>query len=168
MPRPLSFIYDCGHPQPPAAYPPTSGEQPSSIGIHGLATRQTYGRRTLLPPRWALTPPFHPYRSSDRRLFSVTLLHPHGRQAVNLDGALRCSDFPPFATVVFGCGFGLRSGLRIGCVPHRLSAAPIDRRTAIERICNRKVNTFWLPWAYACSAIAKKSYFCAMFYQFMF
>ena len=59
--RPLSFIYDYGHPQPLATYPPTLDEQPLIVGIHGLATRKAYGRRTLLPPRWALTPPFHPY-----------------------------------------------------------------------------------------------------------
>ncbi len=58
---PLSFIYDCGHPQPPATYPSTSDEQSLAVDIHGLATRKAYSRRTLLPPRWALTPPFHPY-----------------------------------------------------------------------------------------------------------
>lgn len=41
--------------------PPASGEQPLIAGIHGLATRETYCRATSLPPRWALTPPFHPY-----------------------------------------------------------------------------------------------------------
>ena len=91
--RPLSFIYDCGHPQPPATYPPTSDEQPLIVGIHGLATHETYSRGVLLPSRWALTPPSHPYPCG--RLFSSTLLYPHGYQAVNLRGALRCSDFPP-------------------------------------------------------------------------
>ena len=60
---PLSFIYDGSHLPPPATYPPASGEQPLIAGIHGLATHGTYGRMTSLPPRWALTPPFHPYRS---------------------------------------------------------------------------------------------------------
>ena len=46
--------------------PPTSDEQPSNVGVHGLATYGTYGRTTSLPPRWALTPPFHPYRSLAR------------------------------------------------------------------------------------------------------
>ena len=90
-PGPLSFIYDGSHLPPPATYPPASGEQPLIAGIHGLATHGTYGRTTSLPPRWALTPPFHPYRSEIpdrghpslrdgalpgrlyRRLFSVTL-----------------------------------------------------------------------------------------------
>ena len=60
---PLSFIYDGSRLPPPATYPPASGEQPLIAGIHGLATHGTYGRTTSLPPRWALTPPFHPYRS---------------------------------------------------------------------------------------------------------
>ena len=46
---------------PQATYPPASGEQPLIAGIHGLATRETYCRAASLPPRWALTPPFHPY-----------------------------------------------------------------------------------------------------------
>ena len=41
--------------------PPASGEQPLIAGIHGLATRETYCRAASLSPRWALTPPFHPY-----------------------------------------------------------------------------------------------------------
>ena len=90
---PLSFIYDCGHPQPPATYPPTLDEQPLIVGIHGLATHETHSRGVLLPSRWALTPPSHPYPCG--RLFSSTLLYPHGYQAVNLRGALCCSDFPP-------------------------------------------------------------------------
>ena len=62
-PGSLSFIYDGSHLPPPATYPPASDEQPLIAGIHGLATHGTYGRMTSLPPRWALTPPFHPYRS---------------------------------------------------------------------------------------------------------
>ena len=59
--EPLSFIYNCDLSQLPATYPSTSDEQPLAVDIHGLATRKAYSRRTLLPPRWALTPPFHPY-----------------------------------------------------------------------------------------------------------
>ncbi len=100
QPGSLSFIYDGGHPPPPATYPPASGEQPLTAGIHGLATRGTYGRTTSLPPRWALTPPFHPYPPriggcADGRSFSVTLPYPHGYQVVSLRGALCCPDFPP-------------------------------------------------------------------------
>lgn len=62
----LSFIYDDSRLPPPATYPPTSGEPPSIVGVHGLATYGTYGRSASLPPRWALTPPFHPYRPTMR------------------------------------------------------------------------------------------------------
>ena len=57
----LSFIYDGSHLPPPATYPPASDEQPFIAGIHGLATRQTYGRRHhcrrggLLPRLFTLT-----------------------------------------------------------------------------------------------------------------
>ncbi len=93
--EPLSFIYNCDHSQLPATYPSTSGEQPLIVDIHGLATHEAYCRGVLLPSRWALTPPFHPYLPEGRRSFSVTLLHPHGHQVVSLRGALCCSDFPP-------------------------------------------------------------------------
>ena len=72
--RPLSFIYDCGHPQPLATYPPTLDEQPLIVGIHGLATRKAYCRPTLLPPRWALTPPFHPYLPAEADIGGCSLL----------------------------------------------------------------------------------------------
>ena len=88
-----SFIYDGSHLSPLAVYPSASGEQPLIADIHNLATHKTYCRMTSLPPRWALTPPFHPYPFG--RLFSVTLLYPLEYQAVNLCGALCCSDFPP-------------------------------------------------------------------------
>ena len=91
--EPPSFIYDGNHLSPPATYPPTLDEQPLVVGIHGLATRETYCRGVLLPSRWALTPPSHPYPCG--RLFSSTLLYAYAYQAVNLHGALCCSDFPP-------------------------------------------------------------------------
>ena len=71
---PLSFIYDCGHPQPLATYPPTLGEQPLIVGIRGLATRKAYGQTTLLPLRWALTPPFHPYLPAEADIGGYSLL----------------------------------------------------------------------------------------------
>ena len=71
---PLSFIYDCGHPQPPATYPPTLDEQPLIVGIRGLATRKAYCRETLLPSRWALTPPFHPYLPAEADIGGYSLL----------------------------------------------------------------------------------------------
>ena len=91
--EPPSFIYDGNHLPPPATYPPTLDEQPLVVGIHGLATHETYSRGVLLPSRWALTPPSHPYPCG--RSFSSTLLYTYAYQAVNLRGALCCSDFPP-------------------------------------------------------------------------
>ena len=90
---PPSFIYGGGLPPSGATYPPASGEQPLTAGIHGLATRGTYCRSTLLPPRCALTAPFHPYPCG--RSFSVTLPCPHEHQVVSLRAALCCPDFPP-------------------------------------------------------------------------
>ena len=73
--KPLSFIYDGALTPPPATYPPTLDEQPLTVGIHGLATRKTYGQKTLLPLRWALTPPFHPYLPSQVRVQAVLLCY---------------------------------------------------------------------------------------------
>ena len=39
---PLSFIYDDALTPPLATYPPTLGEQPLIVGIHGLATHGMY------------------------------------------------------------------------------------------------------------------------------
>ena len=120
--RPLSFIYDCGHPQPLATYPPTLDEQPLIVGIRGLATHETHSRGVLLPSRWALTPPSHPYPCG--RLFSSTLLYPHGYQAVNLRGALCCSDFPPPP-----CGGSDRAQMRgKGNTKNRNSKTPIQTK----------------------------------------
>ena len=52
---PLSFIYNCGHPQPLATYPPTLDEQPLIVGIHGLATHETHSR-VYCYPRGGLLP----------------------------------------------------------------------------------------------------------------
>ena len=58
-----------------ATYPPTSDEQPLYVGIHGLATRQVYGSACHHTPRWALTPPFHPYPFPIRNMGGSFLLH---------------------------------------------------------------------------------------------
>ena len=73
--------------------------------VRRTAEAYRYLRGGLLPRLFTLT-----RRMCGRRSFSVTLLHPHGRQAVNLDGALCCSDFPPFASVVFGCAVAALRG----------------------------------------------------------
>ncbi len=59
-PGPLSFIYDDGHPSPPATYPPASGEQPSFAGIHGLATRRTYCPERITASAVGSYPAFSP------------------------------------------------------------------------------------------------------------
>ena len=59
--EPLSFIYYGDHSPSLATYPPTLDEQPLIVGIHGLATHEAHCRGVLLPSRWALTPPSHPY-----------------------------------------------------------------------------------------------------------
>ncbi len=57
------------------------------IGVHGLATRRPYGCRRHRRHRWALTPPFHPYRPSahakKRRSFSVTAARALARLALS-------------------------------------------------------------------------------------
>ena len=77
-----------------ATYPPAADEQSLNAGIFGLATRQRYAGICRHTPRWALTPPFHPYRPYGRRLFSVTLLSLYKDLPVRKDGALCCPDFP--------------------------------------------------------------------------
>ena len=62
--------------------------------IHGLTTHKVYGIPYCYRTRWALTPPFHPYPDKSGRLFSVTLLYPHGYLPVRKHGALCCPDFP--------------------------------------------------------------------------
>ena len=46
-----------------AAYPPAMDEQPLAAGVFGLATHRMCGMPCRHGIRWALTPPFHPYRS---------------------------------------------------------------------------------------------------------
>ena len=103
--------------------PSDSGEQPSGVGLFELATRRTTSTRVLPRSRWALTPPFHPYRDgqwlrSDQlsisavcflfRLpkvidnfqlcimnYALCIVHcPFPPPAVNRCDALCCPDFP--------------------------------------------------------------------------
>ena len=46
-----------------AFYPPAMDEQPLDAGIHELATHRWCGALCHHSARWALTPPFHPYRN---------------------------------------------------------------------------------------------------------
>ena len=93
----VSIIYL--RPQSPAA----SSNLPLDIGRATLNCRYTWScnPQGVQPDDIAASavgsyPAFSPLLLS-QRLFSVTLLHPHGRRAVNSCGALRCSDFPPSA-----------------------------------------------------------------------
>ena len=84
--------------------PAASSNLPPDIGRATLNCRYTRScnPQGVLPTNIAAAavgsyPTFSPLpadRSRHRRLFSVTLLHPHERRAINSCGALRCSDFP--------------------------------------------------------------------------
>ena len=52
------------------------------------------GPETLLPRRWALTPPFHPYQERAWRSISVALSLESPPPAVSRHPALRSPDFP--------------------------------------------------------------------------
>jgi len=60
--RCLSFICPAHCCAGIAFYPPAMGEQPLNAGIHELATHRWCGTLCHHSVRWALTPPFHPYR----------------------------------------------------------------------------------------------------------
>ena len=62
MGRCLSFICPTHCCDDIAFYPPTMDEQPLNAGIHELATHRWCGALCHHSARWALTPPFHPYR----------------------------------------------------------------------------------------------------------
>ena len=67
------------------------------VGVHGLATRSSYGCRRRRRHRWALTPPFHPYRCPLRIAAVVFCYDLHELAPVwqfHQCGALCCPDFP--------------------------------------------------------------------------
>ena len=74
-----------------AAYPPTMGEQPLNAGILDLATHKTCGIPYCCGTRWALTPPFHPYR---QRLTAVVFCHATLPSLISLRYRLWCSALP--------------------------------------------------------------------------
>ena len=63
----LSRLRGC--PRAQAAYPPAMDEPPLTAGVFGLATHGMCGLRCRHRSRWALTPPFHPYRREDGGCF---------------------------------------------------------------------------------------------------
>ena len=69
---------------------------PTTAGIHGLATRETYWPERVATSAVGSYPAFSPLPSRPgRRSFSVTLLSPREDLPVRKRGALRCPDFPP-------------------------------------------------------------------------
>ena len=69
---------------------------PTTAGIHGLATRETYWPERVATSAVGSYPAFSPLPSrTGRRSFSVTLLSPREDLPVRKRGALRCPDFPP-------------------------------------------------------------------------
>ena len=58
-----------------AFYPPAMDEQPLDAGIHELATHRWCGTLCHHSARWALTPPFHPYRTLTREDAAVIFCH---------------------------------------------------------------------------------------------
>jgi len=76
--------------------PPGIGRAILNVGIHGLspirctAPGVTIRTGELLPRLFTLTP----FDYAQGRLFSVTLLYPHGYLPVRKHGALCCPDFP--------------------------------------------------------------------------
>ena len=57
---PLSFILDDNHLPPLATYPPTLDEQPLVVGIHGLATHEVHGPRSIATLAVGSYPTFSP------------------------------------------------------------------------------------------------------------
>jgi len=85
-----------------------TGRPPGTSRSHRLPTRPCTGWGLHSPPplpeaRWALTPPFHPYRLDEHHegtfraggLFSVALSSRSPSPGVTRHPALRSSDFPP-------------------------------------------------------------------------
>ena len=74
--------------------PPKDTPSKRIMSYHGVASNRVYTAEQSPALRWALTSPFHPYRTG-RRSFSVTLLYPYGQLPVKKYGALCCPDVPP-------------------------------------------------------------------------
>ena len=68
-------------------------EQPHSFSLSCFGWG-LQGPETLLPRRWALTPPFHPYQERAWRSISVALSLESPPPAVSRHPALRSPDFP--------------------------------------------------------------------------
>ncbi len=93
-----SFILSQHHCGDRTTYPPASDEQPLLPvymvfqPIRCTASGVAIGTGELLPRLFTLTPLLQNVKPG--RLFSVTLLYPHGYLPVRKHGALCCPDFP--------------------------------------------------------------------------
>ena len=95
--RCLSFILTLQLPASSSSLPPGKDGPSLCAGIFGLATYRMCGMSCLHVTRWALTPPFHPYRLFFTKGGGSFLSHcPRRRRrlAVNKYIALCCPDFP--------------------------------------------------------------------------
>ena len=105
--RRQSFLYDARYRAPLAANPEARAGNPFVTSSCGLVPSPPYAALLrvgfAVPPplpgaRWALTPPFHPYRVVHRRrrggLFSVALSSRSPSPGVTRHPALWSSDFP--------------------------------------------------------------------------
>src|SRR5919202_3389805 len=91
-------IYDAGCPAPPATATRGLGEPPADALLFGLAPDGVCLADRSPGRRWALTPPFHPYRLASRLaggVISVALSFGSPRLGVTQRPALRSPDFPP-------------------------------------------------------------------------
>ena len=71
-----------------AVYPSTMDEQPLDADILDLATRRWCGTPCRRGARWALTPPFHPYRQVSAVIFCH--LNPEVTPSFPLRNAMLC------------------------------------------------------------------------------
>ncbi len=88
-------LLDAGYPAPPATETRGLGEQPANALLFGLAPGGVCLAGRSPGRRWALTPPFHPYRRRAGGVISVALSFGSPRLGVTQRPALRSPDFPP-------------------------------------------------------------------------
>ena len=74
-----------------AAYPPTSGEPPSSVGIRGISACKVYPPCTLPYKAVGSYPTFSPLSADGGRLFSAALSVPAKSGTRLFTGALPCA-----------------------------------------------------------------------------
>jgi len=88
-------LWDAGYPAPLATETRGLSEQPTNALLFGLAPGGVCLAGRSPGRRWALTPPFHPYRRRAGGVISVALSFGSPRLGVTQRPALRSPDFPP-------------------------------------------------------------------------